>query len=130
MATEVTTPLQQTVPGSVERLRPRDPGAATRGSATVTVSGRQDLPPGQSTASTQGAFDQARLNQVVDDLNSYAQNVRRELHFSVDKESGHTVIKVVDSESQEVVRQIPPEEVTEMSQHLTSHAGVLMRTKV
>jgi flagellar protein FlaG len=33
------------------------------------------------------------------------------LEFSVDKETGVTVIKVLDIETGEVVRQIPPEEV-------------------
>ncbi len=33
------------------------------------------------------------------------------LEFSVDKETGTTIIKVLDVETGEVVRQIPPEEV-------------------
>jgi flagellar protein FlaG len=47
----------------------------------------------------------------VGQLNELVQAIRRELEFSVDEQSGRTVITVVDAETREVIRQIPPEEV-------------------
>ena len=37
----------------------------------------------------------AELDETVQDLNEHMQAVQRELHFSVDQDSGHTVIKVM-----------------------------------
>ena len=50
------------------------------------------------------------LENVVRDLNQHILQVQRELQFSVDKDSGRTVITVMDKETQEVIRQIPGEE--------------------
>jgi len=49
------------------------------------------------------------LDQAVARINNYVQQIQRDLQFSVDDESGKTVIKVIDSESKEVIRQIPEE---------------------
>ena len=40
------------------------------------------------------------------------------LTFSVDKDSGRTVIKVVDPATHEVLRQIPAEEILRMDKNL------------
>jgi flagellar protein FlaG len=62
--------------------------------------------------------DEANASQAVVDLNDYAQRVGRDLHFSLDKESGKTIIRVLNSETKELIRQIPPEEVVELAQIL------------
>jgi len=51
-------------------------------------------------------------------LNEYVQKVRRELEFSVDKDSGKTVIKVIDLETKEVIRQIPGDEALKVAKKL------------
>ena len=51
------------------------------------------------------------LPVVVESLNDYLQTVQRELQFAVDETSGRTIITVMDRESQEIIRQIPPEAV-------------------
>jgi flagellar protein FlaG len=46
------------------------------------------------------------------------QNLQRELQFSVDDQTGRTVIKVLDSETDTVIRQIPPEEILDLARKL------------
>ena len=60
----------------------------------------------------------AELDETVRDLNEHMQSVQRELHFSVDQDSGHTVIKVMDLATQEVIRQIPNEEALKAARSL------------
>lgn len=62
--------------------------------------------------------DEAAIEEVVDDLNEFAQAVNRQLEFFVDKESGKTIIKVIDSDTGETIRDIPPEEILNMQKHL------------
>ena len=47
------------------------------------------------------------IDKFVDELNQIVQNTRRSLQFSVDKGSGEVVVKVVDAETDEVIRQMP-----------------------
>jgi len=71
--------------------------------------------------------DQQPLDDVVSELNSLVRELHRELQFSVDDESGETVIKVVDRETDEVVRQIPSEEVVRLRQRLQEAAGAIFQ---
>lgn len=69
----------------------------------------------------------AELDQVVSDLNSLVHDLHRELRFSVDRDSGDTVVKVVDSETDEVLRQIPSEDVMRLRKRLEDAAGMIFQ---
>ncbi|MBT5230580.1 MAG: flagellar protein FlaG [Methylococcales bacterium] len=63
-------------------------------------------------------LDPKALNEVVSDLNDFVQNVQREISFSVDEPSGGVVVKVRNAGSEEVIRQIPSEEVLAIKERL------------
>ncbi|MBK1647608.1 flagellar protein FlaG [Rhabdochromatium marinum] len=63
----------------------------------------------QTTATDPFAQDQRGLQQVQEVINEYLKSSNRSLEFSFDEPSGRTVIKVMDDENDEVIRQIPPE---------------------
>ena len=65
-----------------------------------------------------------KLDEVAKDLNDHVQFVNRELQFSVDKDSGFTVIKVMDVETKEVIRQIPGEEALHFARLLNEGGDV------
>lgn len=67
------------------------------------------------------------LEDVVSDLNNLVRELHRELKFSVDQDSGDTVIKIVDRETDEVVRQIPSEEVMHLRKRLQEAVGVFFQ---
>ncbi len=58
------------------------------------------------------------VRDAVRRLNEYVQETQRDLRFSIDEETGRTVVRVVDSATQEVIRQIPPEEVLALAREL------------
>ena len=63
-------------------------------------------------------LSQEALEKVVSQLNAYIQNTQRDVDFSVDDSTGRVVVRVVDSVSEEVIRQIPSEEMLAISRHL------------
>ena len=72
----------------------------------------------------------AELEQAVSELNEYVQTLNRSLQFSVDDDSGRTVIKVVDPQSDEVIRQIPPEEILAIARVLQDQVkGALLEER-
>ena len=80
----------------------------------VAVQDGRSLPPEQSSPQVSAE----ELREVVSKLNEHVQQIQRDLQFSVDDSSGRTVIRVVNSETEEVVRQIPSEEVLRISRNL------------
>ncbi len=63
-------------------------------------------------------LSQEALEKVVSQLNAYIQNTQRDMDFSVDDATGRVVVRVVDSTTEEVIRQIPSEEMLAISRHL------------
>lgn len=66
----------------------------------------------------QGIAAKADVSNAVRRLRDYVQDMRRELHFSIDEESGYTVIRVIDPVSKEVIRQIPQEEILALARDI------------
>jgi len=64
------------------------------------------------------AQDPHAVEKAIEDINDHLQSIGRDLSFSVDNDSGRTIIKVMDSETDEVIRQIPSEEVLNLAQYL------------
>lgn len=60
------------------------------------------------------------IEQTVNSLNEHNFNVKRSLRFEVDDQTGVTVITVKDTRTQEVIRQIPSEELLKLAQHIQS----------
>ncbi len=99
---------------------------------SANVVQRQELPAsGQSSppAAGLGPKPGGDIKQAVQDLNTYAQSLQRDLHFSIDEESGETVVKVMDHESGEVIRQIPSKEVLAIAESLKNAQGLLLSAK-
>jgi flagellar protein FlaG len=61
------------------------------------------------------AITEDELGEAVENINQFVNSQGRTLNFSVDEESGKPVVKVVDFETKEVIRQIPSEEVLTMA---------------
>lgn len=70
------------------------------------------------------------ISKTVDDMNSLLQEMKRNISFSVDEDLGDSLIIVKDSESDEVIRQIPSEELVVLRKKMDDVAGILFDTKV
>ena len=85
--------------------------------ASAPEKGGELSPPGGKGVPAEVA-DSANIEKTVSEINEIVRNVQRDLAFNVDKESGRTVIRVMDSESGELIRQIPSEDLLAIAIHL------------
>ena len=86
-----------------------------------SAAGGQLLPPG----SGDETVDTEQVTSAVSKISDFVQNLQRDLQFSVDQDSGRTVIKVVDSETEQVIRQIPSEEMLRIAERLDSPESLM-----
>ena len=70
-----------------------------------------------------------QLQGVVDTFNSYIPMASNNLMFSIDDDNGKVVVKIVDSSTQDVIRQIPSEEAMEISRSLDKLQGLLLKSQ-
>lgn len=75
-------------------------------------------------------IEQVDLDEALAQLQEFSRNMRRSLDFSVDSESGRSVVKVMDVETDQVVRQIPTEEAINIARNIERIKGILFEEQV
>jgi flagellar protein FlaG len=73
--------------------------------------------------------DGTQLAHAVGHLNQTMKTRDSGLEFSVDEESHRTVVKVVDQQTKELIRQMPSAEALEISKALDRVQGMLINQK-
>lgn len=118
--------LQRVPQGSQGPQSPRtqEVRAASQGREIAANGGA--LPPAARQNETD---DAAKVEKAVNQVNQFVQSLSRDLQFMVDDDSGRTVIKVLDTETKEVIRQIPPEELLRIATYLTDNHGASLLLK-
>ena len=72
----------------------------------------------------------AELAQAVRNINKAMDNMSLGLEFSIDSHTQHTIVKVIDQQTKEVIRQMPSEEALQISRTLDQVQGLLIKQKV
>jgi len=104
---------------SIRRADLPGSGAAAPAGKEAAPSGR-DLP--QHAPPPPPVID---VERAVKRLNELMTSTQRSLRFQVDEGSGRTIITVINENTKEIVRQIPPEEVLAVSRSLEQLGSLL-----
>ncbi len=115
---------------SYPTARPADPAAdkpVTR-SAEAPRGNSDTLEPKAVTAA-ESAHDAEKVKQAVSEIEKFLSSTRRNLEFSTDEESGKIVVKVIASETGELIRQLPSEEALRIAHSLSDVNSLLFDAK-
>jgi flagellar protein FlaG len=67
---------------------------------------------------------QDEIEAVVSELNSFVQNIQRNIQFSVHEKTGHSIVTVSDRETGEEIRQFPSEQALAIAVHIAETLAV------
>ncbi|RCS58221.1 flagellar protein FlaG [Parvibium lacunae] len=81
----------------------------------------------QTTASPQ--VDSEKLRAAVATANEFLKPVASNLQFAIDSDSGRTIVKVIDTTTNETLRQIPSPEMLAISKALGRFQGLFVEQK-
>ena len=84
----------------------------------------------QNQGNKSNEVDRNKLNKAVEKANKLTQSFNRYLNFSVDDSTKELVVKVIDSNTKEVVRQIPPKEMLSLIEHFDKIQALLFSKNV
>ena len=98
--------------GTAVATPPPSPDGGAVASAAPAAPAAPATPPAPAAPSREELQQAAR--QVQEKLQARASN----LVFSLDEDSGQTVVKVIDAQTEEVIRQMPSEEMLALAQSL------------
>lgn len=79
--------------------------------------------------STDHQATKSDVEKAVQLLSDFVSSIHPEINFSIDEASGMHVVKIVDSQSNEVIRQIPSEEAVHIAQALDKLQGLFVKDK-
>ncbi|GHU37874.1 hypothetical protein AGMMS50256_36400 [Betaproteobacteria bacterium] len=69
------------------------------------------------------------LQSVVEKIQEFVSKAASDIKFSIDEDSGRTVVKVIDRTTQDVIRQIPSQEMLDLAQAMDKLQGLLIKQK-
>ena len=83
----------------------------------------------EQTTATNASPSEEEVKTSVNALNELTRSMNSNLSFSIDKDTGQTVVKVIDSSTDEVIKQIPSEEILAISKAIDQLKGVFIQQK-
>lgn len=103
-------------------------GGAT---ATSALTPRTVAQTGTDTAATSQHKDvnKEELDSALKKISEFIGSRNSDIQFTTDKDTGIDVVKVIDRESKEVIRQIPSEDVLQIAKALDKIQGLLIKQK-
>ena len=70
------------------------------------------------------------LKQGIEKINQYIRVFNVKVSFDVDKPTGRTVVRISNNETQEVIREFPPEEFLKMAAKLSELMGLMVDQRI
>lgn len=71
----------------------------------------------------------AFIKRAIDKANKTFEIQNRSLRFKIHERTNEIIVKVVDSETEEVIREIPPEKLLDMFANMLELAGLIVDEK-
>ncbi len=102
------------------------PGILERGPSQKSDEGHKVIMNDRDEGRPSGIAGQSldKIKKALEEIN------RNELEFSVHEKTGKTVIKVVDRDTGEVIREIPPEELLDIAARIDEMVGMLFDKRI
>lgn len=128
--TQQAKPVQKTVVENTEVATPEQTNAYDATTAKVAATEKQDSQSGQDSSQSNTANQQASNEQIkkaVENMNKNLSN--SEAIFGIHDATNRVTIKIVDKETKEVIKEIPPEKTLDMIAKAWELAGILVDEK-
>ncbi len=103
------------------------PAVATKASEIRTATSSPEQV--KSSSPAQNEREPYQLSDAIQRLADFVSGAQTGITFTVDQASGEQVVRVMDKQSNEVIRQIPSEEAIQIAQALDKLQGLLVKDK-
>lgn len=122
-------PVQKTIVENTEVSTPEQMNAYDATTAKVAATEKQDSQNGQD-SSMNGAQQQASNEQIKKAVEQMNKNMSHsEAVFGIHEETNRVTIKIVDKDTKEVIKELPPEKTLDMIAKAWELAGLLVDEK-
>lgn len=67
-----------------------------------------------------------KIQEAVDQMDSIAKSINRKLSYSFNRELNQVIVKVVDSQTDKVIKELPPAELQRLHQKIQEYIGMIV----
>lgn len=121
----IPTIQPSTTPGATpQNATPSAPGGAQQ-AQSGTVNAKEN----PNASGSSAPVDRSELDNAVKDIQDFIKNTNTSLDFHVDKDTDKLVVKVIDTSTKEVIKQIPSEDMLALAKALDKLKGLLVSQK-
>ena len=126
--TQQAKPVQKTVVEDTEVSTPEKVSAYDATTVKVAETEKQDSQSGQdSSYSNQQQANNEKIRKAVEQLNKNMSH--SEAVFGIHEETNRVTIKIVDKDTKEVIKELPPEKTLDMIAKAWELAGILVNER-
>ncbi|WP_281951140.1 flagellar protein FlaG [Nitrosophilus kaiyonis] len=69
------------------------------------------------------------IQKSIEDLNKKMSMLNSQLKIEIDEDTGIQVVKIIDKETKEVIRQLPPDVILKIAKYIDEVTGLLFNEK-
>lgn len=69
---------------------------------------------------------QQKIQEAVDRLDQYAKSINKRLSYSFNRELNQVVVKVVDAQTDKVIKELPPAELQRLHMKIQEYIGMIV----
>ncbi|SDI03891.1 flagellar protein FlaG [Propionivibrio dicarboxylicus] len=127
--TNITAPPRQASPSESAQSAVSASSVAAAGKNAIAAESLTQQAVTANSTKGKAENDSNDLNSALDKVKQFVGSATNELEFTVDKDLGVTVIKVIDRSTNETITQIPSEDMIQLAKALDKLQGILVRQK-
>jgi len=128
---EITREVQISADANVTEKRQRSVTSGRSGDSTRQLTEEQRILSYNGVDSLAGSkMKPIDVHKAVEELNELIHAQQRDVSFSVNEEANATVIQIFKTETGELIKQFPPEEILAMIIRIRKNIGLLVDSKV
>lgn len=99
--------------------------------STITLDNKKEIDTQFSQKKeTQGMISKESVVEAVDKMNSFLEPTRRNLKFELHEKLDKYYVSVIDSSTNEVIKEIPPKKMLDMYAEMAEFMGILVDRKI
>jgi flagellar protein FlaG len=121
MKIDGTSPFNTAVSSAALAAAPPMPAAVAASAATPAVNPVLGQKPARP--------DPQKAAQAAKEINDFLKSASAGIEFQVDNQSERVIVRVVDTETKQLIRQVPTEEMVAISHALDRMTGLLLAQK-
>jgi flagellar protein FlaG len=114
------------IPGNTQQDARTIPPVSESGGATFNKMSNDS---GSQQGRTLPSMTPENAKQLASSAQSYLDDLNIGVKFQVDEKSGDVIVQVVNRDTNQVIRQIPPEALVKLHDHLRDLVGVIYTGK-